>query len=212
MRSRHLAAAALSAVLLCTTVPAARAQGFGKNKVQYESLDWSVLETPHLRLHYYAAEESLARRLAAFAESVCVVFDGRFRLEPKRQIPILLYSHHHLFQQTNATPGFVSEGTGGLTELIKGRVLIPHTGSRARLEWVTRHELVHAYMLEKLSRVMRDNRRTQNYLPPLWFIEGLAEYASTTWDAEAEGLLRDAVLTNEARPLTRSDDITGTVL
>lgn len=211
MSWRFLAAAAMTAVVLSTAAPAS-GQGFGKNKVQYESLDWSVLETPHLRLHYYAAEESLARRLAAFAESVCVVFDARFRLEPKRQIPILLYSHHHLFQQTNATSGFVSEGTGGLTELIKGRVLIPHTGSRARLEWVTRHELVHAYMLEKLSRVMRENRRTQNYLPPLWFIEGLAEYAATEWDAEAEGLLRDAVLTGEALPLTKSDAITGTVL
>jgi Tol biopolymer transport system component len=199
-------------MVLLSSTPAAHGQGFGKNKVQYESLDWSVLETPHVRLHYYAAEESLARRLASFAESTCVVFDGRFRLEPKRRIPILLYSVHHLFQQTNATPGLVSEGTGGLTELIKGRVMIPHTGSRARLEWVTRHELTHAYMLEKLARVQHDHRRTQNYLPPLWFIEGLAEWNSTHWDADAEGLLRDAVLTGEARMLTRSDDITGTVL
>ncbi len=212
MRFRFLAAAVLPALFLFIAVPAAQGQGFGKNKVQYESLDWSVLETPHLRLHYYAAEESLARRLAAFAESVCVVFDARFRMELKRPIPILLYSVHHLFQQTNATPGLISEGTGGLTELIKGRVLIPHTGSRARLEWVTRHELTHAYMLEKLARVMREHRRTQNYLPPLWFIEGLAEYCSTEWDADAEGLMRDAVLTGVARPLTRSDAITGTVL
>ena len=41
------------------------AQVFGKNKVQYEPLDWAVFETPHVRLHYYAEEESLARRLAA---------------------------------------------------------------------------------------------------------------------------------------------------
>ena len=211
MSTRFLAASALSAAVLLASASAG-AQGFGKNKVQYESLDWSVLETPHLRLHYYAAEESLARHLAAFAESVCVVFDGRFRLAPRRHIPILLYSVHHLFQQTNATPEMVSEGTGGLTELIKGRVLIPHTGSRARLEWVTRHELTHAYMLEKLARVMREHRRTQNYLPPLWFTEGLAEFNATRWDADAEGLLRDAVLTGQALPLTSSDAITGTVL
>ncbi|HEY2956537.1 MAG TPA: BamA/TamA family outer membrane protein [Candidatus Eisenbacteria bacterium] len=211
MPSSLRAAAALSLVLLAAA-PAAFGQGFGKNKVQYEPLDWAVLETPHLRLHYYTEEETLARSLAAFAESVCVEYDGRFRLESRRRIPILLYSVHHLFQQTNASPGLISEGTGGLTELIKGRVLIPHTGSRARLEWVTRHELTHAYMLEKLTRVMRDHRRTQNYLPPLWFTEGLAEFCGTHWDADAEGLLRDAVLTGEARPLTRSDDITGTVL
>ena len=213
MRPRHALATALVLAALALAVPLpARAQVFGKNKVQYEPLDWSVIETPHLRIHYYAEEESLARRLAPFAESVAVRFDARFRLEHHRQIPILLYSTHHLFQQTNATAGIISEGTGGLTELIKGRVLIPHTGSWARLEWVTRHELTHAYMLEKISTIMRAHRRVQGYMPPLWFIEGLAEYCGTTWDADAEGLMRDAVISGEARPLTRSDDITGTVL
>ena len=188
------------------------AQTFGKNKVQYEPLRWAVLETPHLRLHYYAEEESLARRLAADAESVCVEYDRRFRIEFRHSIPILLYSAHQLFQQTNATPGLISESVGGITELIKGRVLIPHNGSWARLHWVTRHELTHAYMLEKLARVMKDHRRTQGYLPPLWFIEGLAEYCGTHWDADAEGLLRDAVLSNRALPLSQSEPILGTLL
>ena len=188
------------------------AQSFGQNKVQYEPLHWSVLVTPHTRFHFYAEEESLSRSLAAVSESVCVEYDRRFRVVPKHPIPILLYSAHHLFQQTNATPGLISESVGGLTELVKGRVLIPHNGSWARLTWVARHELTHAYMLEKLSRVMREHKRSHGYLPPLWFIEGLAEYCGTTWDADAEGLLRDAVLTNRAEALTHSDEITGTVL
>ena len=190
----------------------AQAQGFGKNKVQYDDLEWAVLESPHLRVHFYAEEESLARRITPFAESVAVEYDRRFRNRPKNHIPILLYSAHYLFQQTNAADGFISEGTGGLTELIKGRVLIPHNGSWARLAWVTRHELTHAYMMDKIGVVMREHHRNQSYLPPLWFTEGLAEYCGTHWDEDAEGLLRDAILTREARPLTNSDDITGTVL
>src|SRR5262245_60725750 len=204
-----------SVIALLASLPlasSASAQVFGKNKVQYEPLDWSVLETPHVRFHYYAEEESLGRRLSAVAETVCVEYDERFRLKFRAPIPILLFSSHHYFQQTNATQGLISEATGGLTELIKGRVLIPHNGSWARLVWVTRHELAHAYMLEKLSRVMKDHKRSQGYLPPLWFIEGLAEYFGTHWDADAEGLLRDALLTGRAVRLTRSESIIGTVL
>jgi hypothetical protein len=191
--------------------PAARAQSFGQNKVHYESPTWSVLETPHLRLHYYAEEESLARELVVFAESVCVEYDGRFRMKPRNHIPVLLFSTHHRFQQTNATPELLTESVGGLTELIKGRVLIPHTGSWARLRWVTRHELTHAYQLEKLAQVMHAHHRPPAWFPPLWFTEGLAEFCGTTWDEDAEGLLRDMFTSRMAYPMTRSDPITGSV-
>jgi len=211
----HASRPALAALVILGLLAASRdafAQGFGKNKVQYETLRWSVLETPHVHLHFYAAEESLARKLAAFSESVCVEYDGRFQLHPIHHVPFLLYSAHYLFQQTNATPEMLTEGVGGLTELVKGRVMIPHNGSWARLQWVTRHELTHWYMMEKISSVMHQHHRTQPYMPPLWFVEGLAEYCGTHWDEDAEGLLRDAVTSGEARPLTHSDDITGTVL
>ena len=179
--------------------------------MQYATLEWSVLETPHLRLHYYAQEESLARPLAAFAESVTVEYDRRFSMRPRQRIPLLLYSSQHFFQQTNATPEMLTEAVGGLTELVKGRVLIPHTGSWARLRWVTRHELTHAYMIEKFSQVMRAHHRPPAWFPPLWFTEGLAEYFGTTWDADAEGLLRDMFVSRKAYPVTRSEPITGSV-
>ena len=133
-------------------------------------------------------------------------------MTPRQRIPILTYASHQMFQQTNATPGFISEGTGGLTELIKGRVLIPHTGSHHRLVWVTRHELVHAYMIEKIAQEQKKSKKYRGAWPPLWFTEGLAEFVSTTWDGTAEGLLQDAVVNGVARPVTKSWDIEGTVL
>lgn len=210
-RSTRIFSLLLILAALFATSPAA-AQGFGKNKVQYDPLEWAVLQTPHLRIHYYAQEESLARRLAVVAESVCVEYDGRFRMSLKHEIPMLVFSAHHMFEQTNATAGLISEGVGGLTELIKGRVLVPHNGSWSRLVWVTRHELAHAYMLEKISQTMKEHKRPQPYLPPLWFIEGFAEYCGSSWDEDAEGLIRDAVTTNNAYPLMHSEPITGTVL
>ena len=212
LRLADLLALSLTAALLAfAEAPPAAAQSFGKNKVHYETLEWAVLETPHLRLHYHAEEEALARELMVFAESTCVEFDARFQMKLDQPIPLLLFAAHHLFQQTNATPSFISEATGGLTELIKGRVLVPHNGSWARLRWVTRHELVHAYMLEKIGQVHKQHKRVVSWLPPLWFIEGLAEYASTTWDPEAEGLMRDMVCSRLATPMLRSEPLTGTV-
>ena len=66
-------------------------------------------------------------------------------------------------------------------------------------------------MLEKFAQVQRAHKRPQAWLPPLWYIEGLAEYCGTTWDADAEGLLRDMVCSNLAYPVTRSEPIYGSV-
>ena len=204
--------ACVAVCLASVAVQPAAAQSFGKNKVHYEQLEWSVLETPHLRLHYYAA----GREPGARADRVRRERDGGVRRplshrSRAQKVPLLLYSTHHLFQQTNATPEMLTESVGGLTELIKGRVLIPHNGSWARLRWVTRHELTHAYMLNKISAVMKVHHKAVNWLPDLWFTEGLAEYCGTTWDADAEGLLRDMVLSRMAYPMTQSEPITGSV-
>ena len=56
----------------------------------------------------------------------------------------------------------ISEYTGGFTDLMKGRIAVPANGSYSNLRHVVRHEMVHAFMLEKLHQVM-DNRGKYSY-------------------------------------------------
>jgi hypothetical protein len=202
----------LAPALWAWAVPCAAQGLFGKNKITYDRRDWFSVKTEHCEVFYYAEEEGLAREVAAIAESTAVEYDTLFKMRPRKRIPILSYASHQAFQQSHAAGGFIGEGTGGLTELVRGRVLIPHTGSTPRLVWVTRHELVHAYMIEKLSQIQHETHKYRTPYPPLWFTEGLAEFVATKWDATAEGLMQDAVITDVAVPLMRSLPIEGTVL
>lgn len=111
-----------------------------------------------------------------------------------RKIPLIFYNTSNHFQQTNTTPGFIPDGVGGFFEFLKGRVVIPSTGSLKDFRHVIRHELVHVFMTNKIFRVLRDHRQTTDKMPPLWFVEGLAEYYSTEPDAQAEMVMRDAVI------------------
>lgn len=111
-------------------------------------------------------------------------------------IPLIFYNTHIHFQQTNITPGFIPEGVGGFFEFLKGRVVIPYLGNIEQFRHVIRHELVHVFMTSKVLNNLRDHRVRADHLPPLWFVEGLAEYWSYRWDTQAEMMLRDAV-TNE---------------
>jgi len=185
---------------------------FGRNKVQYTKFDWHVLRTEHFDIYYYPEMEDLAKRGAFLAEESYQILEKKFVHNVAHRIPLIFYSSHLHFEQTNTTPGLVPEGVGGFFEFIKGRVVIPYNGSMWDFQHVIRHELVHVFMYSKINRILLDHRMMQDRLPPLWFVEGLAEYWSFDWDPQAEMVIRDAVLNNYLVPLSEMEKIYGTFL
>jgi len=169
--------------------------GFGKNKVHYKRFKWSVIKTEHFDFYFYEEERQAALDAAQIAERsyayLSEVMDYRF----KHKIPLLLYASHNDFQQTNAVGGFISEGTQGVTESLKGRMILPITGSYGQFIHVLTHEMVHAFQFDiLLAEGAGDLVRRFN--PPLWFMEGMAEYLSVGMDNITRMWMRDAVLNN----------------
>lgn len=175
------------------------AQGdyFGQNKVQYRDFKWEIISTPHFEIYYYQGEEEAAYDAARMAERsynrLSRVLQHRF----KEKVPIILYASHTDFQQTNVLSGFISEGTGGVTEFNKNRILLPFTGSYAELEHVLTHELVHAFQGDVLYGAGPGVSilNPMAFVAPLWFMEGMAEYLSLgRIDTYTHMWLRDAAL------------------
>ncbi|UCF03961.1 MAG: PD40 domain-containing protein [bacterium] len=205
----------IALLLLQLTVPASTTAQypFGKNKIQYAPKDWKVIETPHTEIFYYPEEIAIAEFVAGICEDVYYEYSDFYKLEFEHKIPIILYGTHHDFKETNVIPYFISEGTGGFTEFMKGRVAIPFIGSYGQFEGVFRHELAHAFMLEKLRIVNKKHRSYTYSHPPLWFTEGLAEYlAHGGPDSEAHMFMRDAITGEAFFPLTELYRIEGTYL
>lgn len=199
----------LACFILVSTTSAQFFYYFGRNKVQYTDFEWHVLETEHFDIYYYPEMRGLAERGGYLAEESYRALEEKFNHNVSGRIPLIFYSSHLHFQQTNITAGFIPENIGGFFEFLKGRVVIPYDGSMSDFRHVIRHELVHVFMHSKINRVLLDHRITQDHLPPLWFTEGLAEYWSTDWDMQAEMLLRDAVITDYLVPLNDMDRIYG---
>jgi hypothetical protein len=198
-------AAILAVALLAQALdPAAGAGGslhaqsfyFGKNKIQYVDFDWHLLRGEHVDIYYYPEEREIAEVALAEAESSYLFLEEKFRHHVFRRIPLILYSSHQDFEQTNVTPFFLPEGVGGLTEFLKGRVTLPFNGSWFDFRRVIRHEMVHVFELGKLARERAVNRRLQGVQPPLWVTEGLAEYWSGRWGTLGDQVLRDLILHN----------------
>ncbi len=199
-------------LVLLTATASSQFFYFGRNKVQYTDFDWHVLKTEHFDIYYYPEMRDLAERGAYLAEESYAVLEQRFDFNVQNRVPLIFYSSHLHFEQSNTTPGFIPEGVGGFFEFLKGRVVIPYEGSMADFRHVIRHELVHVFMHGKINRILADHRMAADRLPPLWFVEGLAEYWSSDWDSQAEMVMRDATVSGYLVPLSDMDQIFGTFL
>src|SRR5713226_9228176 len=82
---------------------------FGRNKVQYTDFDWHVLKTEHFDIYYYPEMQDLAERGAFFAEESYTVLEQKYSHNVTNRVPLIFYSSHLHFQQTNTTPGFIPE-------------------------------------------------------------------------------------------------------
>ncbi len=187
----------LLGLILLIGVSSASAQFyFGKNKVQYTHFDWQVLETEHFEIYFYTEEEEIARIAASLAEESYRELAAKFNHEVPDKTPLIIYSAPSYFTQTNVIPSILPESVAGFTEFIKGRVVLPFHGSYHDFDHVLRHELVHVFQLSKMDHVMKRRGRTLFGRPPLWFVEGLAEFWSKKWDTNADMVVKDMVLNN----------------
>lgn len=181
---------------ITTEVTKAQFFFFGRNKVQYEEFDWKILRTEHFDIYYYDEMGKMAEIGAYYAEEVYDELKVELNHIVTRRVPLIFYNTSIDFQQTNTTPGLIPDGVGGFFEFLKGRVVLPSTGSLHDFRHVIRHELVHVFMTNKVYRLLKDHRIPTSKMPPLWFVEGLAEFLSTEVDAQAEMVMRDAILNN----------------
>ena len=186
---------------------------FGRNKIQYEQFNWHVINTDHFEVYYYEQEKEIAQLGAYFAEEAFNELEQKFNHTLDDMVPLVLYSNHIHFQQTNILPYRIPEGVGGFFEFIKGRVVIPFTGSIYDFRHVIRHELVHVFTHSKINQTISDAGKWDSPSVPLWFIEGLAEWWSVGWDTQAEMVIRDALLYDHLYPLDSFDlQMTGFLL
>ncbi|HEY0673401.1 MAG TPA: basic secretory protein-like protein, partial [Longimicrobiales bacterium] len=187
------------------------AQYFGRNKVQYQNFDFQILRTEHFDVYYYEQERTAVMDAARMIERSYARLSRLLDHEFRERKPIILYASHTDFQQTNALSGFIDEGTGGVTEAYKNRIIMPFTGSYAEFDHVMTHELVHAFQYDVIFRrgIVNETNPFAERLP-LWFMEGMAEYLSIgKIDPHTMSWLRDATLNGYLRSINemnRRDD------
>lgn len=172
----------------------------GKNNVAYWGFDWRTHDFgvgvggAGIRLFF----DGRARRAAGFA--IPILSRAYLRLAhlfdylPTKRIPFVLYATQSEFLATRVFA--LSEGTLGVTDPGDLRMAMPFFGDLPAFERVATHELAHQFTVQKVRDAATDvGAANPIALLPLWFVEGIAEWASLDGiDAETDAFLRDLVV------------------
>lgn len=187
----------ISLVALLAIPESTKAQYFGRNKPLYRKFSYDVYQTPNFEIYHYFKSDSLVNTLSQSAEKWYYMHQQVFGDTIKERNPIIFYGNHADFQQTTAIMGSIGVGTGGVTEALKNRVIMPVTETWAQTDHVLGHELVHAFQYNSLINGDSTSLNSVRNLP-LWMVEGMAEYLSIgSTDAQTSMWMRDAILNND---------------
>jgi Tol biopolymer transport system component len=173
------------------------AQGFGRTKPGYKTFEFKVYRTPNFEIYHYFEDDSVIHAIARQSEKWYFRHARALNDTIKDPIPLLIYENHPDFQQTTAVSSIIGIGTGGVTESLKNRVVMPVLETNAQTDHVLGHELVHAFHFNELLR--KDTLQVYSFRNlPLWMIEGMAEYLSIgSVDANTAMWMRDAILNDD---------------
>ncbi|HMB01146.1 MAG TPA: hypothetical protein VKS21_09185, partial [Spirochaetota bacterium] len=175
----------------------------------YRDFKWKIMKTPHFNIYYDHKMKRIAAKVARIAEKASARLSRQYQHELTKIIPIVLFNSAVDFMNNNITPQMIGEGTGGFTEFVRSRVVIPYTGRLDTLRHVVVHELSHAFQLDITfgSSLNTFLGQMAQRTPPLWIMEGLAEHFSVSNQSELTMYERDGIMSSTFPSLMQLNNI-----
>ncbi|MFO7923247.1 MAG: BamA/TamA family outer membrane protein [Bacteroidales bacterium] len=192
MRNLRLILSLLLGIFISNEI---HSQYFGRNKVSYDDFSFEIYETPNFEIYHYLENEEEIEKFAQLCERWYKRHQAVLLDTLQKRNPLILYNNHADFQQTTVIQSLIGVGTGGVTEGLRKRVVMPLTPSNRDTDHVLGHEMVHVFqynMLKTDDTLGVGLQSVENV--PLWFVEGYSEYLSIgRKDAHTAMWMRDAV-------------------
>ncbi len=194
-------------LILCAPLSIAQSQYFpyyGKNKVMYEKFNWNSYKTEHFNIYYYTDNMQVLKNISEMAESAYQRISTELKHPLSVSVPLIFYKTSTDFEQTNLFQ--LPAGVLGVAEPILYRIAIQGDMTLDEIQDLIEHELTHIFEYDLLWGGPGGVFYAMSQ-PPLWIVEGLAEYNTENWSSWSSLIVRDAVLNDRIPELTKSGNL-----
>ncbi len=182
---------------------------FGKNRMQYQTFNWTYFDFERFRVYLYEGGQEIARYAATSVDRQLPIMEKRLDFQLDDKIDVIVYNNQNDFKQSNI--GLASEengNIGGVTRIIGDKIFIYFTGSHADLDKQIRAALAELMVDQMMyGGRTRDVVRNSTLLTlPDWFKNGLIAYISEGWNSSIDNRVMDAIQNDR---FTQFNQLTG---
>ena len=182
---------------------------YGKNKIVRQAFPWKYADTKNFRIYHYIDDKDLLNRVAVEAEKAYEKLSSLLNVTIEERTPIIFYNKQTDLEQTNLYPGIIAPGSfEGFTEPVGHRVVIYGNRTAEDLGRLIIHELSHSFEFAILYK-NRPSGMFDFNRPPLWVLEGFAEFMTGYWDSFNLMTVIDAVLSDRMPVMQEDGDVLG---
>ncbi len=182
---------------------------YGKNKIVRQAFPWKYADTKNFRIYHYMEDKDLLNRVAVEAEKSYEKLSSLLNVSIEERTPIIFYNKQTDLEQTNLYPGIIAPGSfEGFTEPVGHRVVIYGNRTSEDLGRLILHELSHSFEFAILYKNRPSGMFDYNR-PPLWVLEGFAEFMTGYWDSFNLMTVIDAVLSDRMPVMQEDGDVLG---
>lgn len=170
---------------------------FGKNRVQYEKIDWFFYRFDRFDVYFYLGGNELAEYTMRASDRVLRDLEKTFDFTMDKRFQVIIYNK--LSEQKQSNIGLVTDqqyNTGGITTIVGTKLILYFDGDYKSYEQQLRAGLARV-MLDQMmyGGSFKDVIRNNTLLNlPEWYVEGLVSYLSTDWNTEVNNEVKDAVM------------------
>ncbi len=170
---------------------------FGKNRVQYEKIDWFFYRFDRFDVYFYLGGNELAEYTMRASDRILRDLEKTFDYTLDKRMQLIIYNK--LSEQKQSNIGLVTDqqyNTGGITSIVGSKLIVHFDGDYVNFEQQIRAGLARV-MLDQMmyGGSFKDVIRNSTLLNiPEWYVEGLVSFLSNEWDAEINNEVKDAVM------------------
>lgn len=178
---------------------------YGKNRIQYQNFNWSVISTDNFDIYYYPQSKKAALLAAKYAEFEFDRITDLMGYAPYSRIKLIIYATHSDLIQSNIGLSSQQVFIGAYTVFTKNRVEVAFNGIQSDFQREIGKGVSTMIINEMMySGNFKDILQSTFALSiPEWYLSGLVAFLNEGWSVERDDQIRDLFSSKRIRKPNR---------